>query len=163
MMNEVAAGIASLKAAFEITKAMIRLRDVAAIQSKVIELQGEIVSAQEGALAAQEAQSALSKRVCELEKEVADLKAWDAEKEKYQLTKITRGVFAYALKEQAGTREPNHYICPNCYEDGHKAILQTEPRFPGFADVLVCLRCGCEINATGGSTSTVPWTKPSRG
>jgi hypothetical protein len=160
MTGELAAAITSLKAAADIAKALVGLRDTAMIQSKVIELQGEIMSAQSGALAAQQAQSALLDRVRSLEKEVADLKAWDTEKEKYQLTQIGLGVFAYALKDQAGASEPKHFLCPNCYEDGRKAILQKETRYPGMVDVLTCLRCGSEINMTGNASSHVVRTKP---
>jgi hypothetical protein len=46
---------------------------------------------------------------CEIAK-----KPWDAEKEKYQLTEIVAGVFAYSLKEQANSTAPSHRICTQC-------------------------------------------------
>ena len=107
-------------------------------------------------LAAQMAQSALLKQVGELEKEVTDLKAWDAEKEKYHLVELRinvapghGGALAFALKEQAGSSEPIHFLCPDCYQEGRKSILQEEKRVPGMVDILWCNRCGAEINRTG--------------
>jgi hypothetical protein len=83
-----AAAISSLKAAFEIAKTLVNARDAGVVRSKVIELQREILAAQASAVSAQSGQLAMLDRVRDLEKEVADLKAWDAEKEKYQLTEL---------------------------------------------------------------------------
>jgi hypothetical protein len=140
MMAELTAAFTSLKAASELAQALMGLHDTAAINAKSFELQREILSAQSSALAAQVAQSALLNRVGELEKELAELKAWDAEKEKYELTELGRGTFAYASKRQTGAPEPKHSLCPNCYQDGRKSILQREKEI-GFNELLRCLRC----------------------
>lgn len=146
MTAEIAAALTSLKAAAEIAKAMIGLHDAATIQAKIIELNREILSAQASALAANEAQSALLQRVGDLEKEIADMKAWETEREKYELKQVgERGAFAYTLKEQSGTSEPSHSLCPNCYEDGRKSILQPKLR-SGLGEMLFCLRCRAEIH-----------------
>jgi hypothetical protein len=71
--------VSSLKAAGEITKAMVGLRDATMIQSKVIELNGIILSAQSSALEANVAQFSLLDRVRQLEAEIAGLKAWDGD------------------------------------------------------------------------------------
>jgi hypothetical protein len=153
--------IASLKAAAELTQLAINARDAAVIRSKVIELQGQIVAAQSYTLAAQADQSALLSRERELEKEVADLKAWDTEKKKYELAKPSprADVFAYALKSHYGASEPAHYICPNCYEDGIKSILQTETR-SALAKVLMCFRCRLDIYLIGHPLRAETMRKP---
>jgi len=155
-----ASAVTSLKAASDIAKALIGLRDTSAIQTKVIELQGEILAAQSSALAAQAEQSALLESKRQLEKEVADLKAWDAEKQKYKLVNISAhfdgAAFVYTLKEDAGSPEPRHYLCANCFEDGRKAILQAEVRSPGRVTIFSCLRCGAEVNKTGVSYASTP-------
>lgn len=143
-ISEIGTALASLKAASELAKALLGLRDAAVIQTKVIELQGEILSAQASAFGAQEAQSALLKRVDELEKEVAGLKAWTAETERYQLTEVAPGSFAYALKPDSGGAEPPHSLCSNCFHQGHKSILQADRR-ANATSVLRCLRCNTEI------------------
>jgi len=123
------AGVASsLKSAGEIVKAMIGLRDAASFQTKLIELNGVILAAQGCALTAQQDQMAMLERVRELEKEVAGLKAWDAEKQKYELKSVYTGAFAYVLKEEAKGSAPPHWLCTNCYERGAKSILQAQGR-----------------------------------
>jgi len=141
----------SLKAAGETIKAMISLRDTAAFQTKAIELQGQISATMADAISAYEAQTAALKRVDELEQEMARLKTWDAEKQRYELKKLGHeGVFAYALKADAQGPEPAHWICPDCYQNGEKSILQQITRYPGRADVRACQRCSWEIYVSGG-------------
>ncbi len=129
-IGSMAAVASSLKAAGDITKAAIGLRDAQALQAKIIELQGVILSAQSSALSAQASQFALLERVRELEKEIASLKAWESEKAHYELREISPGGFAYALKPQAQTGEPPHWLCAACYQRSHKAILQDSGRTP---------------------------------
>jgi hypothetical protein len=62
----------------DIAKGLKDINDATVRNAAVIELQEKI-------LAAQAEQTALVVRVGELEKEVADLKAWDAEKQRYEL------------------------------------------------------------------------------
>ena len=146
----IAGMLQSFRAITDLGKALLSMRDAALIREKVIELNGEILSAQQSAFAAQADQFALRDRIRELEKEIADSKAWDAEKEKYELAKPSpySDVFAYVLKEDSGTSEPRHYICPTCYEDRIKSILQKETRIP-LAEVLVCARCCADIYISG--------------
>jgi hypothetical protein len=139
-MSAITGLVASLNAATDITKSFLGLRDMTMVQGKVIELQAEIMSAQQSALAAQTAQSSLINRVSALEGEVADLKAWDAEKQNYNVQRFNPGVFLYVLKPEAQTSEPPHKLCPNCYVQGNKAILQTEWR-DEHIEAMNCLRC----------------------
>ena len=152
----------SLKVITDLAKLMIDARDASVIRAKAIELQREIIAAQSCALAAQTDQLALLERKRELEKEVADLKAWEAEKEKYELANVrpqnhpSGTAFAYALKEAAGATEPKHFLCANCYQQGQKSILQREHRMPGALDIMFCQRCGGEINLTGVTYTNLP-------
>jgi hypothetical protein len=121
---EIATTLGSLKAALDIAKSFIGVRDATVIQTKVFELQREILSAQQSALSAQQAQFSLLEKIGDLEKQIADMKAWETEKERYQLTEVALRVFAYALKPKMGSVEPPHWICAACYQNGKKSILQ---------------------------------------
>jgi hypothetical protein len=123
-MATIAAAISSLNSAVNIARGMVDLRDSAKIRSKVIELQSAILSAQSNALAAQSDQSLMLQRIRDLEEEVARVKAWNTEKEKYELKETQPGFFAYAIKENARGTEPAHLICASCYQKDQKSILQ---------------------------------------
>src|SRR5258708_7807147 len=97
-MSAIGAVASSLNTAVNIAKAMVDLRDWSAVQSKVIEFQQAILDAQSNIFAVNEERSALIQRVSELEKEVAALKAWDAEKQNYELKRVAVGAFARVAK-----------------------------------------------------------------
>jgi hypothetical protein len=127
-MTAIAGLVSSLKAATDISKAMIGLRDTALVQGKVIELQGIILSAQQSALSAQSDQFTLLERVRDLETKLAELEAWDAEKDRYEMKDVCTGAFAYVVKPAADTGEPAHWLCASCYGRSHKAVLQQAGR-----------------------------------
>ena len=150
-IGSAAALVSSLKAAAEITKAMIGLRDASMIQDKVIELNGVILSAQSSALEANAAQFTLLDRVRELEEEIARMKAWETEKQHYKLEAVDRGAFAYVPKPEMQGTEPPHWLCTNCYDKGHKSFLQfkEQTREPsgrrGNYSKWVCGSCRSEV------------------
>jgi hypothetical protein len=117
-----------LKAARDIAKTAIGLRDAAMLQSKVIEMNDAIMAAQSSALDAQSEQFALIERISELEKEVARFETWETEKQRYELKAVDRGSFAYVPKPGMQGSEPPHWLCANCYSNGHKSFLQFKGR-----------------------------------
>jgi antitoxin component of MazEF toxin-antitoxin module len=139
-LSAIAAAAGSLRTAGEIVKAMVNLKIGAEVQSKVIELQSVIMSAQGDALAAQSEQFTLLQTIRDLEAEMAHAKAWDAEKERYKLDECPTGVLVYTLKEEAAGGEPMHRICPNCYQEARKSILQVHIKHSG-GEILKCHPC----------------------
>lgn len=135
--------LTSLKTAGEIAKTFIGLKNTADIQAKVIELQSVILAAQSSALDAQASQRTLLDNVRELEEEMARLKAWDTEKQRYELqqrSSLSPGVLAYRVKEAERRGEPDHWLCANCFEDAHKSVLQERPGDRRMTE-LNCPRC----------------------
>ena len=121
---EVYAGLSALKTAFDIAKGLKDIDNATNRNAAVIELQEKILSAQSEQAALIEAVGALKGRVAELE-------AWDADKKRYKLTEVGRGMTTYTLKEGMENGELAHHLCANCYQEGHKSIMQTETRTPG--------------------------------
>jgi hypothetical protein len=120
---EIAAGITSLRATLDIAKSMIGLRDAEAFRAKSIELQETILRALDSGIEAREAYAQQLDAIRALETEVARLKAWDTEKEKYELKPNYMGAVTYMLKPEARGSEPPHWLCPNCYAHGKKSFL----------------------------------------
>jgi len=120
---EIAAAITGIRSAFDITKAMADLRDAEAFRAKSIELQGVVLGALEKAIEARETQAEQGDRIRALEAEVAGLKAWDAEKQNYELKPNYAGAVAYMLKPEACGSEPPHWLCPNCFANRKKSFL----------------------------------------
>lgn len=117
MASEFIAGLGAFKAMLDMAKGLKDMNDASVRNGAVIELQEKI-------LAAQEQQSALIEHIRSLEKEVARFETWNAEKERYELADFGGGTFAYLLKPEMSSGEPEHRLCAACYQKGYKSILQ---------------------------------------
>jgi len=135
--GELFAGLSAFKSMYDSAKALKDINDAAIRNGAVIELQEKI-------LAARQAQTALLDRVGELEREVAGLKAWNAEKERYELREVSPDVLAYTPKKDKAQGEPFHMLCANCYQCGEKSILQATQELRMRRRVHHCLRCKAE-------------------
>jgi hypothetical protein len=163
MVGEIAAALTSLKAAGDIAKAMMDLRDASAFQGKAIELQRQILSAQESALAANAAQTTLVDRIRDLEQEIVHLKDWEGEKQRYHLQAIDRGAFAYLLKPGMEEGEPPHWLCANCFNRRQKSFLQFQGQdrklHGGRADTSTygCVTCKASLKVSYLRNPLTPW------
>ena len=148
VVAEIAASVTSIRAALDITKAMVGLRDAESFRAKSIELQGVVLEAFEKAIEAREAHSAQADRIRALEAEVADLKAWGAEKQDYELKPIGEGAVAYMLKPDKRGAEPPHWLCPNCFSKGQKSFLNPTGAHAGRGWIYKCDNCGAKPSCT---------------
>jgi hypothetical protein len=148
MVAEVFASLGALKTAFDIAKGLKDIDDAARRNAAVIELQEKILSAQQS-------QSSLIETVSNLEKEVSRLKAWDADKQRYELKALAMGVVAYALKPSMSNGEPDHYLCANCFAAGKKSYLQQHIRGQ-YYDQFKCRGCGDDLGVNKGTPPSRP-------
>lgn len=148
-MNDLQAASAvavGLKPLVDLAQSVLNLAGSGKGREQALELYGRIVAAHQGALAAQAAQVALVKEKQALEAELAKFEEWDREKERYELQKVGDGSFVYTVKESKSAGGPAHSICPNCYEQRQRSILQSSgtSRQTG-KETLRCLRCNASI------------------
>jgi hypothetical protein len=137
MVGEALAGFSALKIAFDIAKGLKDIDDAVRRNTAIIELQKTLLSAQQ-------TQLALAEHVGELEKEVARLKAWDGEKQRYELREVSTDGFAYVIKDGMERSEPFHMLCANCYQRGEKSILQATQELRMRRRVHNCHHCKAE-------------------
>lgn len=145
MVDGIGMALTSLKAASELTQSLIKLRDTAKIGEISIELNGKIAAAQQLAIAAQGEQTALVREIDDLKKKIVEFENWTAEKERYQLHDFGGGTFGYLLKEGMENGEPAHRICANCYNKGHKSILQNSGDKYQGREKYECPNCGTKV------------------
>lgn len=141
---EISAAVTSLNATLQIAKAMVGLRDAEAFRAKSIEMQQTIMDALDNGIAAREAYTAQLDRVRALEAEVADLKAWNTDKQNYELTKAGDGAVAFMLKPDTRGTEIPHWLCPNCFSNGKKSFLNPTGRSAGRGWTFKCSTCNAE-------------------
>ena len=160
-ISAVASAMSSLKAAGEITHALIGLAQGQAIQAKVIELQGRMLEIQQAMFGVNQERAALIEHVGALEAEVAAAKEWLRERERYQLAEISPGMFAYRLKPEVAGLEPPHLLCATCYQAGKKSLLQgpTLQTYAGY-ETKRCNSCSAELRYWRGDLPKAPPPPP---
>ena len=156
MIAEISAGLGGLKAAKDMLQALHGMQTAAQVNDVKLTLQGHLLDAQQGLFAAQEAQTAATQRITALEQEIVQLKDWEAERQRYELKDAGQGSIAYSLKDGMGGGEPPHWLCPNCYQHGQKAILKHEHSIQGRCDTLVCNECNLDIVTQGRRVNSPP-------
>lgn len=144
-MTTIASAVSSLKAAGDIAKGLMDLRDAAAHQTKVIELQRLILDAQTSALAAQSEQFSLLEQFRQLEKKIREADDWTNERSRYALTDFGGGTFAYSLRQEAKQGEPSHLVCATCYQAGRKSILQHLHQSYTGQNIYHCQTCAKDV------------------
>lgn len=149
-MSAISGLLSSLNSAKDIAQAMIGLHDSQAFKAKAIEFESKVLDAYKSAFAAEKENSALLKQISLLEKKVADMKTWQTQKKCYELKEVGSNRFlAYALKPEAQSTEPMHYVCANCYKNGKASILQPQTLAKGRARLMVCHECNTEFVKEG--------------
>jgi hypothetical protein len=142
----IAGAASALKSAYDLSKAALSAHDDSVVRAKVSEMQGEISAALASAITAQTEHLAALDRVRDLERELAQLKAWEVEKQRYQMERLPPGVIVYTLKQEGvNAGEVPHSICPTCYHRGKKSLLHSDQPGNGVYN-LTCHECGTSLH-----------------
>lgn len=103
----------------------------------IIELQSKIAALQTSYQSIWESNEALKKQLASFEK-------WDEESARYSLISVGGdGACAYEPKHEVPGEAP-HWLCPTCFEDRRKSILQPRNLMGNYK----CPKCGTEVLAT---------------
>jgi hypothetical protein len=138
---EITAGITTVRAAIDVAKGMLTVRDAKLVAAKADELRQLLGDAISKLLNAQQGQMAQLEQIQVLKAEAAKFRDWDSEKQKYELKGVGQGVFAYMPKSAARGDQPPHWLCPTCFESGKKAYFQFSTRMSAGGSVYRCKGC----------------------
>ena len=133
MVGEVFAGIGAFKTMFDVAKSLKDMDDKVRRNAAVADLGEQIISAQTRYANAIE-------QVRDLEEKLRGFETWEREKQRYELKDLGWGAFAYMLKPSERGTEPAHWVCTNCYEHSHKALVQ-KIMVTGQGQVWTCPAC----------------------
>ena len=120
------------------------------MDEQVVQLRGHVLNVQTMALNLQQENA-------ELRAKLAKMEDWNAEKERYEMKAVGQTARVFALKPGFENSEPPHWICPRCYDDNQRSILNFEMQdiMGGHNDVWICSRCESRIRVRRG-TSPMP-------
>ena len=137
MMDFIGGVLAQAQAASQIVHDLLSLKTDAAVSAKAVELNRVLIELTKQIVASHTQIAALVARESELKAEVARFKDWSHDKERYELYEIVPGTLAYRVQPGMQGAEPMHYLCPRCYQNHVKSILQNG----GIKDHLHYLQC----------------------
>ena len=145
MANVMGATLGLFKSMLDTAKSLKDMNDAVIRNAAVIELQEKI-------LAAQEQQTSLLEYVIQIEEKLESFEKWENEKKRYEMETTSGGSVIWSVRPDAQGSELPHKICPNCYENRKRSILQ--PKRPSIADRqtgaaprLFCPSCEIEVIA----------------
>ena len=139
--------LGSLKSAVDISKSMLQLKAKTDIQASVIELNSKLIEAQQGMFALNEQYTEALNKIRDLQSEIEKFNKWEEEKVRYTLISPwpRHPVLVYHLRKSHSNGENPHWLCPNCYQNNRKSILNTDKKKGEFVN-LCCPACKARIN-----------------
>ena len=138
VIAEASAIVTSIKATIEIVKGLKSSNDSHTITQVQTDILEKLFAIQMDALALQEKHSALIDDKEELIKKNEQFEQWRNTESEYELKELKTGIFVYSYKNSQQSVVPMHWLCPQCWNDRKKSILQS-----GFHDenVYECPQC----------------------
>lgn len=120
----ITAVLSGVNQAAQLAAAILKLAKDTETKQKIIELQTAILDLHDRIRHAQAEQDELAKVKDEFERKLMAYQRWDAEAARYGLHALADGIFVYALKPDQQHGEPMHYLCPHCFGEKKRSILQ---------------------------------------
>ncbi|ESX78826.1 hypothetical protein NKJ87_02065 [Mesorhizobium sp. M0027] len=137
-LSVIASGYSALTAAFEIAKGLKNVDDQVKLNAAVIELQQKIADAQHSASASRDAMR-------ELQEKIAEFERWEKTADRYLLKDFGDQTYAYELIAGKPGDEPSHLVCPNCFQQRKRSILQYDDKYSGRRRYN-CMNCGKHVD-----------------
>jgi len=140
MIDWVAAAFTSARAAGDIAKSLITLRDEDLVRSRVMDLTGTLMELQQQMMQGQQEQMTFIKKISELENALKVSLAKADLLGQYELVRVGLGKVAYALKPEFKTTQPAHFCCNQCYDNGKRSIFEGYDPDEGMMS-FICHAC----------------------
>ncbi len=149
VMESIGVALGGLNAAKDLIQAFDGVKTAAATNDIKLTMQRHLLDAYAGMMTAQEQIATLMRAKADLEQRLVEFEDWEAEARKYELADTGNGTLAYRRTELVPSAEPEHWLCPRCYQDRKKSILQPEILAAARVHLLRCYRCNAEIITRG--------------
>jgi hypothetical protein len=144
-IQSIATGMSALKTATDIAQSLLKGSNAgSADKEKLMQLQSSLISIQQEILIANAQNISLSEQLRQLNDKDQDTSSWLQTRNKYKLTEYGKPTYAYELKPQFHSDEPNHKICPRCFQLKTLSVLQFRSVSEG-REWYDCLKCKSQI------------------
>ena len=145
---EVSAVTTAVAHAISAAKILIDARDQSKRADAQMEFTQTLIEVQEKSLSLIQSNQELLVTNESLKQQLADNEKWEQEQTRYVLENVGNGATVYSLDPEKASGQPLHWLCPNCFEDRKKSMLQRTGKTDGIlASVFKCNRCKSEVIA----------------
>lgn len=148
MIDWVAAAFTSAKAAGDIAKSLITLRDEDLVRGRVMDLTSTLMDLQQQMMQGQMEQIEMISKIAGLEEELRTARQKSDVLGRYELLALSPGKVVYALKQQFKDVEPEHFCCTNCYDTGRRSVLKPQNPLGSTWVKYVCPACESAIGVS---------------
>ena len=135
----------TLQALIESVRGLRTLQSESEVEVVRADLLKKIVEAQKAVMALHAAVAAVQQEVAELKEENARLRDWSEERERFALRAVDTGAFVYVPRPFTQGPEPPHWLCPHCFANCRKSVLQcagqVDPGTSGLTGGVVRWSC----------------------
>ena len=152
-MSALEIGFKHLTNASKTARGLIEATVEAKLQAAIIDVQNDIIAAQQSNMSAQAEHAALLDKIRALEAEIVGMKNWSTEAARYEAKVVSdHGVIVYKLKEDEASAEAKHELCPHCFTNGKKSIMQPTPEIAPRVRLRLhkCPSCSLELAYSSG-------------
>lgn len=140
MTGDFALFLQGFKGAIDIAKGLKSTYDQHTVSDAQAEFFEKLSDLYVRATSLYESHSTLTREKDELEKKLMEYEQWAQTERQYELKQVAPGKFVRSYKKSDKNTDPMHWLCPNCWEDKKKSILQGHPSL-GDALEYICPRC----------------------
>ncbi|VUD69424.1 hypothetical protein TDB9533_04793 [Thalassocella blandensis] len=146
-VSSITAMTSALNGAMDIKKGLLSLKSQAELQALSIELNAKLIEAQQAIFEVNDERQKLIDQIKTLQSKIDEMRDWEKESSRYTLISPWPGtpVTVYHLKKSESNSEKPHWLCPNCFQNKKKSILNTNQK-KGERVHLVCSVCKATIN-----------------
>ena len=123
MAMELVTALAAMKTGIELAHTALDARDDRRAREAVGEISRKMADVNISALGMSERLLAMQAKLEEATEKLAAAEKRLAERDKYVLRAVGRGLFAYAFEPAEGDSTPPHYKCQICHDRGESSIL----------------------------------------
>ena len=139
-----ATAMGGLKAAAKAVQGLHELRTKQEVDAVRANLLGKLIDAQQAVLELQQSAGALRDENLALKEENRHLRAFEGERERYELKSLGPGATVYSPKEELHPDAPSHHLCAQCFEGAKRSILQ-HAGYEGSERILECPGCKSRV------------------
>lgn len=145
-ISQVSALFQSVQVAAQLLGSAVEARDDAKLAKAQAEMHKAIADANGAVLAMQaklfsqlEKLTAMHEQLALANQKIVELNNARLETERYELFQFPSGAQAMRIKPESQGREPLHYLCQPCFDQGSRMVLQ--PNEGAFGEYFICTKC----------------------